>query len=227
MYLLNDENKVTLYDIEFNNRSKVLNIAKELCRDSVDVKEYTKSLSDFAEMTEKGDKQPIYNPVYIGKETGDSKTIKITEYTSKTPYTLALVAYYSKNNWVQSLYQSVSLMNCKNEEIYLKKLVDRIMSSYGLFPQLYMTKCNFDAETYCKHNRLFEKLKDDQYSLEFFIEQYYPDIKAFMDLFPYIEFIETEVYKDGYFQENSFEVNSAEWNTGTMKQLGLTPNIRK
>lgn len=223
MYLLNNEDKVTLYDLEFNNRAEFMRIAKKLSS-TITFNEFIKSVSEYEKMTEKGDKQPVYNPVYVGEKENDA--IKVVEYTSKTPFTLAMVAYYAKNNWIQSLYSSMEYAY-RDKYIYLKKIVDRMMSSYMLSPQLYMTKCNFDTETYRKHDMLFECVKKNSFSLEFLIEQYYPDLKAFIELIPYIDFVEEKTYNEGYFGVDSFEYTSAKMNTETMKQLGLTPNIRK
>lgn len=222
MYLINNENNIVLYDLEFNNRSEVIKFTKNLASDSIMVDENTTSSYEFTQMTKDGNNQSISNPVYIGEENKESNTVKVIKYTSKTPYTLALVSYYAKNNWLQSIYSSLG-----NNSIYLKKLVDRMTSGYLLFPQLYMAKCNFDGSTYQKQDRLFESLKRDEQALEFFLEEYCPDIKAFIELFPYMEFIEEKVYPEYVFESNSFEKKSAEYNMETLKQLGLTPNIRK
>lgn len=221
MYLLNDDNRIVKYDLELNNRSEIMKLCKDLALKSITVDKYTKSTSEYKKLADMGACQSISNPVYDGEKINDS--VLITEYRSKTPYTLAMVAYYAKNNWIQSLYSSIDFMD---KAYYVKILVERMMSGYMAMPQLYMTKCHFDGDSYRKHDRLFEALKKDKYALEFMIQEYYPDLKAFMNLFPYIDFVEEEVYRDNYFSEKSFEQSSAIANSDTMKQLGLIPNIR-
>lgn len=225
MYLLNEDNKIALYDIDFIDRKGVKKIAKELALNSIKMDEFivTKGSSECEKLLENDNKQPICDPVYVGKDTKDG-TMKVVEYSSKTPYTLALVGYYAKNNFIQTLYSSMEFSNGK--DIYLQKLVKRMISGCLVFPQLYMTKCNFDYESYKKHDRLFENLKKDAFSLEFFISEYYPDLKSFIDLLPCMEFTLEEVFNRNHFQEDSWQAVSARCNTETLKQLGLTPNIR-
>lgn len=154
MYLLNDDNKVVKYDFEFNNRSEVMKLSKSLAVNSITVDKYAKSASEYKRLEDMGNSQSISNPVYDGEKGNDA--VLITEYRSKTPYTLAIVGYYAKNNWIQSLYSS---MDFGNKSYYLKTLVERMMSGYLAIPQLYMTKCHFDGESYRKHDRLFGALK--------------------------------------------------------------------
>lgn len=224
MYLLNEKNKIALYDLDFNNSNEIISMGKYLANESITISKSIKSAHEYAMMTERGNKQSIYDPVYFGENAQDD-TIKVTEFKSKTPYTLAIIAYYAKNNILKTLYSSMEFSNDK--QIYLEKLVDRIMSGYSVFPQLYMTKCHFDNKSYQNHDKLFESLKNNPYSLDFLIEEYYPDLKAFLDLLPYIDFTLEKEYKDNFYAEDSWQAISAKNNTETLKQLGLTPNIRK
>lgn len=230
MLLLDEKNKniVKYYDITFSNKYRDIVLGKfiELVSNPVVLvkEEFPCYLnSEFEYST---DIDNIDSPLIIKNVIGHGKVykygpiaqrVRCEEFSYKEPYTLAFLYKYLPYSWTRNLDEKITMYLSKVESMDLENLeiLYRNIKDINLFTRM------------CDNLMMDEELYND------FISTYYPDIKAFCELFPYITFKEKEEYNflisehndDASFVSDSIE--QAKRNSEIIKQLRLIPNYKK